>query len=111
MDSPSAWPTFTAETFRQNRGGTERLRELLLDPVMQEALLIIQSRLNAVLPTTIESAALNGAYAAGAKSVIDSLYKLSEYDEATLTSDQLLSTATAERNAWIKALNPNNSNN
>lgn len=111
MDSPHAWPSFTADTFKQNRGSTDRLRELLLDPVMQEALLIIQSRLNAVLPTTIESAALNGAYAAGAKSVIDSLYKLSEYDDTPISSDKLLSTTTIERNAWIKAVTPNNLNN
>ena len=50
------WPTYSEEAFRSNIKTQGTLFDLLNDPVMQEALLIIQSKLNVSLPSTMEAA-------------------------------------------------------
>ena len=50
------WPTCSEEAFRSNVKTQGTLFDLLNDPVMQEALLIIQSKLNATLPSTMKAA-------------------------------------------------------
>ena len=92
------WPTCSEEAFRSNVKTQGTLFDLLNDPVMQEALLIIQSKLNATLPSTMEAAALAGAYAAGAKAVIAGLHTLAQ---------PAVPHETLERNAWINSLKPN----
>ena len=98
------WPTYTEEAFRTNPKAQGSLFELLQDPVMQEALLIIQSKLNVSLPSTVEAAALAGAYAAGAQAVISGLHRLAQPMESTEAPVAMEPVATVERNAWINSL-------
>jgi hypothetical protein len=99
--------TYTVEGFKSNKAATGRLAELLHDPVMEEALCIVQSKLNATLQPTMEAAALNGAFAAGAKSVIAALFNLAEENEETESPVTMMNHPMTERNAWINSLSPN----
>lgn len=101
------WPTYSEEAFRSNIKTQGTLFDLLNDPVMQEALLIIQSKLNVSLPSTMEAAALAGAYAAGAKAVIAGLHTLAQPMESMEAPVSVVPHETLERNAWINSLKPN----
>ena len=55
----------------------------------------------------MEAAALNGAFAAGAKSVIATLFNLAEENEETESPVTMMNHPMTERNAWINSLSPN----